>query len=160
MSEEQHWYVNSETGKLEINKLLTSFQNFFRKHSESWIQMFEYRESGPQLLLQAFLQRIINGGGIIEREYGLGLQRTDMYIKWNYDDNKFQEFIIELKIKYNSLEKTIENGLKQTHEYMNKCGTKEGHLMIFDRTENTTWDEKIFVKENVYKDSKITVWGM
>ncbi len=33
---------------------------------------FDYKEVGPQLLLQAFLQRIINSGGILEREYGLG----------------------------------------------------------------------------------------
>lgn len=30
----------------------------------------DYKEAGPQLLLQAFLQRIVNGGGRIEREYG------------------------------------------------------------------------------------------
>jgi len=159
MSEEQQWYVDTDSGKLKINKLLISFQSFFRKHSESWIQMFEYYEAGPQLLLQAFLQRIINGGGSIDREYGLGRKRTDLYIKWDYNSN-IQEFIIELKIKYNSLEKTIEEGLQQTQDYMDKCGTKKGHLIIFDRTKNKTWDEKIFVKDYNYKGNKITVWGM
>ena len=54
---------------------------FFREHSEHWIKRFAYREAGPQLLLQAFLQRIVNSGGRIEREYGLGKMRTDLLIQ-------------------------------------------------------------------------------
>jgi hypothetical protein len=65
---------------LNLPKLLTQFQQFFREHSEGWIGRFDYKEAGPQLLLQAYLQRIVNGGGRIEREYGLGLGRTDLYV--------------------------------------------------------------------------------
>lgn len=49
--------------------LLAAFQAFFREH---WVTRFGYQEAGPQLLLQAFLQRIVNNDGRIEREYGLG----------------------------------------------------------------------------------------
>ena len=55
-----------------MDKLLAAFQTFFREHPEHWVERFDYRKAGPQLLLQAFLQRIVNGGGPIEREYGLG----------------------------------------------------------------------------------------
>lgn len=41
------------------------------------MERFQYREAGPQLLLPAFLQRVVNSGGRIEREYGLGRGRTD-----------------------------------------------------------------------------------
>ena len=34
----------------------------------------------PQLLRQAFLQRLVNGGGPVEREYGLGRGRTDLLV--------------------------------------------------------------------------------
>ncbi|MCG5500805.1 hypothetical protein [Ectothiorhodospira lacustris] len=37
-------------------------------------------EASPQLLMQAFLQRFVNGGGRITREYGLGRKRTDLFI--------------------------------------------------------------------------------
>lgn len=33
--------------------------------------------------MQAFLQRIVNSGGWIEREYGLGKMRTDLLVIWN-----------------------------------------------------------------------------
>ncbi|MCI0563028.1 MAG: hypothetical protein MN733_31510 [Nitrososphaera sp.] len=64
------WHIAPD-GKLDIDNLLAAFQQFFREHSEHWVERFDYKEAGPQLLLQAFLQRIINSGGRIEREYGL-----------------------------------------------------------------------------------------
>ena len=75
------WYVDDDGG-LDVDKLLAAFQAFFREHSEHWVARFDYAEAGPQLLLQAFLQRIVNGGGRIEREYGLGRGRTDLLITW------------------------------------------------------------------------------
>ena len=65
------WYLDA-SGGLDLIKLLKAFQGFFREHSEHWVDGLEYKEAGPQLLLQAFLQRIVNGGGRVEREYGLG----------------------------------------------------------------------------------------
>ena len=64
------WYVDAE-GNLQLAELLAAFQGFFREHSGRWIERFQYREAGPQLLLQAFLQRVVNSGGRVEREYGL-----------------------------------------------------------------------------------------
>ncbi|CAN2040147.1 hypothetical protein GMMP15_1570002 [Candidatus Magnetomoraceae bacterium gMMP-15] len=156
--QESAWYVDNY-GKLNMNKLLKAFQKFFRKHFESWVDGFEYSESGPQLLLQAFLQRIVNSGGMVEREYGLGRKRTDLLVIWNYETG-VQEVVIELKLRYGDLEKIIKKGLKQTFEYMDKCGSKEGHLVIFDRSKKLSWDEKIFSEERDFQGQKIIVWGM
>ena len=71
LGQDTAWYVTAG-GSLDVVALLTAFQAFFREHSEHWVRRFDYQEAGPQLLLQAFLQRIVNGGGRIEREYGLG----------------------------------------------------------------------------------------
>lgn len=79
--QETVWYVAPD-GRLDMMKLLSAFQQFFREHSEHWVERFDYKEAGPQLLLQAFLQRIVNGGGRIEREYGLGKMRTDLLVIW------------------------------------------------------------------------------
>jgi len=35
-----------------------------------------------ELLIQAFLQRIINGSGRINRKYGLESKKTDLAIEW------------------------------------------------------------------------------
>lgn len=62
ISQEPAWYICHD-GQLDLPKLLVAFQQFFCEHSESWLERFDYREAGPQLLMQAFLQRILNGAG-------------------------------------------------------------------------------------------------
>ncbi len=104
MVQQTEWYKD-KNGQINMNKLISAFQQFFRENSESWLQRFDYHEAGPQLLLQAFLQRIINGGGTVEREYTYGSKRTDILVTWPYG-KKTQKTIIELKLKYKTLEKT------------------------------------------------------
>lgn len=156
--QESQWYIDDE-GRLNMDKLLDAFRGFFRKHFEHWVKGFAYEEAGPQLLLQAFLQRIVNSGGRVEREYGLGRQRTDLLVTWPYEGG-VQEVVVELKLRYASTAKTIENGLKQTRDYMDKCGTDQGFLLIFDRRKTVSREEKSFTKTHTVKGVKITVYGM
>jgi len=152
------WYVDPD-GRLNMIKLLTAFQEFFREHSEHWVERFQYKEAGPQLLLQAFLQRIVNGGGRIEREYGLGRMRTDLLVLWTYPGG-MQQVVIELKVLHKTLEQTVATGLEQTWSYLDRCGAEEGHLVIFDRTPDKPWEEKLFQREASSHDRTIQVWGM
>jgi hypothetical protein len=158
INQEASWYMN-EDGSLEMGKLLTAFQDFFRNHFESWVDGFDYNEAGPQLLLQAFLQRIVNHGGRVEREYGLGRQRTDLLAIWPYKKG-IQKAVIELKLQYGSLETTIEKGIEQTWEYMDKCGAVEGYLLVINRSPKKSWKDKIFKREKAFKGVTIYVYGM
>ncbi len=161
ITHETLWYV-ADDGRLDMPKLLAAFQQFFREHSEHWVERFDYKEAGPQLLLQAFLQRILNGGGRIEREYGLGRGRTDLLILWPYgtDAEQTQRVAIETKLRHGALETTIDNGLAQTWAYMDRSSADTGHLVIFDRMSQRSWEEKIFHREHTYRDTAIDVWGM
>ncbi len=152
------WYVAPE-GRLEMSKLLSAFQEFFRENSEHWMERFDYKEAGPQLLMQAFLQRIVNSGGHVGREYGLGRRRTDLLVVWSYPGG-VQKAVIELKILYGSLERTEKEGLEQTWQYMDRCGSDDGHLVIFDRSEAKSWEEKIFRRTKTYQGKPIQIWGM
>jgi len=152
------WYQR-EDGSLDMTKLLAAFQDFFRQHSEHWIERFQYKEAGPQLLLQAFLQRIVNGGGRIEREYGLGRMRTDLLVIWPQVSPE-QRIVIELKLLHDSRESTIQQGLAQTAEYLQRVGSDEGHLVIFDRRREISWGGKIFQEEHPCQGFGIRVWGM
>ena len=59
------------------------------------------------------------------------------------------------------LQALIEKGLKQTAEYMDLVGTvDEGHLIIFDRTQELTWEERLWHKSYEYQGRTIMVWGM
>ena len=159
LTQETSWYVKAQDGQLNMPKLLAAFQEFFREHSEHWVERFQYKEAGPQLLLQAFLQRIVNSGGRIEREYGLGRRRTDLLVCWPYS-GAVQKIVIELKIVHRGIEQTISAGVEQTWEYMDRCGAQEGYLVIFDRTLNKPWEEKLFQRQASHKGHTIQVWGM
>ncbi len=157
LQQETIWYVAPD-GRLDMTKLLTAFQQFFRENSEHWVERFDYKEAGPQLLLQAFLQRIINGGGRIEREYGLGRGRTDLLVLWNYPGG-VQRIVLELKVLRKSLEKTITDGLEQTLEYGERCNADELHFVVFDRGKKP-WSKKIFKRVRKLRGATISVWGM
>ena len=150
------WYVRLD-GRLDAMKLLAAFQAFFRENAEHWLQRFTYQEAGPQLLMQAFLQRIVNGGGYVEREYGLGRGRTDLMVIWRHPAG-VQRIVIELKLQHHSLEKTLAQGLEQITAYLDRVGEASGHLVIFDRRDRP-WEEKIYRREERCQGRTITVWG-
>jgi hypothetical protein len=177
------WFIQPD-GRLDMVKLLTEFQKFFQENSEHWIRRFDYQEAWPHLLLQAYLQRIVNGGGEIIREYGLGRKRVDLLVVWHPRPVSGQErapvpiasqvsaitqparpdlaqrFVLEMKVIQRSLDTTLAQGLQQTAEYMDRCAASEGHLILFDRNSEKMWEQKIFRREASEGSKAITVWGM
>jgi len=143
----------TKAGKIDINALLKAFQEFWRENSEIWTtkykdNFYQYDEAAPHLVIQAFLQRVLNGGGHISREMALGNKRADICIEW-----QGQKYPIELKIFRDA--KTISDGLVQLSTYMERCGTESGWLIVFDRSAEKSWDEKLYIKEY----DRITVFG-
>ena len=135
------WYVD-DGGRLDMTKLLTAFRTFFGEHAEHWLgHLGAYREAAPPLILQSYLQRVVNGGGRIEREYGLGRGRTDLLVLWPREAGQpsdlWERFVVECKVLRDSdrksLARTVEEGVKQTLGYMAQCGAEEGHLVVMDR---------------------------
>ena len=153
-------YVRAD-GSLDVALLLREFQNFFRRHSEHWQNRFAYEEAWPQLLLQAFLQRVVNGGGRIEREYALGSGRVDLLIVWPVAE-RVQEVAVECKVvrERDGLERTLAEGVEQTERYVARCGAEAGHLVVIDCRENRSWDEKIFHQRHGEGRAPVDVWGM
>lgn len=43
---------------------------------------------------------------------------------------------------------------------MDRAGTEEGYLVVFDRTPGKKWEEKLFRKSEEYQGKTIIVWGM
>jgi hypothetical protein len=163
-NQETAWYVRPDHG-LNTDKLLAAFQQFYREDADSWFDMIGYVEAGPQLLLQAFLQRIVNGGGRITREYALGRKRTDLLVEWPLDEAQafhgpVQRVVIELKLlRSGSLDSLIAQALPQAAEYADRVGADETHLVVFDRTGRTAWDERVRRTTETTGGRAIGVWG-
>jgi len=144
-------------GKININALLKDFQAFWRENSEIWLErykenLYQYGEAAPHLVIQAFLQRVINGGGHISREMALGANRADICVEWEN-----QKYPIELKIYKSS--QTAKKSTEQILKYMERVGSKEGWIVIFDRTPKKSWSKKLYMKEIKLTGKKVTVFG-
>ncbi len=165
IEQDQVWYVRPDH-RLDMTRLLSVFQRFFRENSEIWLERFDYKEAGPQLLMQAFLQRIVNGGGRLSREYGLGRRRTDLFLEWPLDEAQgffgpVQRVVIELKLLYpgKTLESVLSSGLEQTADYADKVGADDAHLVIFHRDPKLSWGERIWNRREGFGTREIEVWG-
>ncbi len=125
-------------GTLDMDKLLHAFQQFYRENSEHWLGRFQYKEAGHQLLLMAFLQRIVNGGGRIEREMAVGSGRTDLAVYW-----KDEVHVIEMKLKRNA--QALPKGRSQLKRYLDTLGQQRGYLVLFELKPSTevSWEDRI-----------------
>ena len=140
-------------GVIDMNSLMQDFQQFWRENSDIWIEKFYYKEAAPHLILMAFLQRILNGGGQIIREMGAGTGRTDLCIVYHG-----KKYPIELKIRRG--EKSVTEGIEQTLRYMDTFGCSEGWLAVFDRRPKISWDKKIYIQKKTVEGKTVTVIGL
>jgi hypothetical protein len=159
-SSRQHSLTNPKAsffrvnGSLDMHKILSEFTQFYRENSAISAEELLYKESGPHLLLMAYMQRIVNGGGKVYRECALGKGRVDLLIEFGN-----QSIVLELKI-FRSSKKTLEEGTKQTAEYMKTKNATEGHLIIFDRSKKKPWAKKIFYEAVTIDSLVVHVWGL
>lgn len=120
-------WLNAD-GRLDRGKLLDAFLIFWRQHAEPLLGTAPYAEIAPHLILMAFLHRVVNGGGSIEREYAIGRDRMDLLLTYGTD-----RLAIELKVWRTRRSDPREDGLVQLDAYLARLGLDTGWLMIFDR---------------------------
>jgi hypothetical protein len=143
-------YYKNDT--VNMNLLLQDFQQFWRENSEVWEERFQYKEAAPHLILQAFLQRVFNGGGEVKREMATGRTRLDLCISY-----KSKNYPIELKLDRGK--KSLEKGIEQIAGYMDSLACTDGWLIVFDRKKETPWDEKIYQKTETINKKTIHIFG-
>jgi hypothetical protein len=141
---------------LFMSDLLEDIQRFFRHDSDSFpskykkLAVFQYDEATYAFILQAFLQRVVNGGAKVHREYAEGRGRVGLAVRYGG-----REYLIEAKLERADLEKSLD----QLAGYLDKNGEKEGWLVIFDRDAGKSWDEKIYWDTKRIGDVAVHVVG-
>jgi hypothetical protein len=115
-------------GHLDAERLLEAFLVFWRQHGEPLLGSSPYHEVAPHLVLMAFLHRVANGGGIVEREYAIGSGRMDLLLTYRGD-----RLAIELKVWRDGEADPLAEGLVQLDRYLAGLGLDSGWLVIFDR---------------------------
>jgi len=124
-------------GRFDLAVLLREFAAFWIENGAILTRNLSYQEAAPQLVLMAFLQRVVNGGGIVTREYGIGRKRIDLLVSWPWVDEhgkkQLQREAIELKVWRDGRKDPLPEGLKQIDAYLTGLGLEEGVLVIFDQ---------------------------
>jgi type II secretory pathway predicted ATPase ExeA len=140
-------------GSIDVDYLMHDFQQFWQANSDVWVNKYsDYPEAGPLLVMQAFLQRVVNGGGQIIRDMASGNGRLDLMMI--YGGKKYP---IELKIRYGK--KYVDKGLNQTAGYMDLHCCDEGWMVIFDRRKTIKWKDKLYMKKETVDGKTVTIVG-
>ena len=130
-------------GGLNMDALMEEFQKFWAWNSEIWEEKADYTEAFPHLLLMAFLQRVINGGGTVDREYAAGRGRMDLLIRFGGRSN-----LVEIKLVHPRMGRkaTRDQGLEQVERYADQVNPDTCHLVIFYRRadqRSLSWEERL-----------------
>jgi hypothetical protein len=132
-----HSYVAPD-GRLDMARLLADFADFWRENGDILAGRMPYPEVASQLVLMGWLHRLVNGGGFIDREVGIGRKRIDLLVRWPYADasgkRAVQRTALELKVWRDRDKKgdPTPQGLVQLDDYLGRFGLDEGVLVVFD----------------------------
>ena len=122
---------------LDMPGLMAAFQQFWRENADANTVPYQYTEAYPQLVLQAFLQRVVNGGGVIRREMALGKGALDLGVE-------FRGAVYPVEVKKRAYyDKSHAKAYEQVARYMDRLGKTEGWLVVADPDLSKPWDGKI-----------------
>jgi len=144
-------------GRLDFAGLLQAFRAWWQGHSDVLgKQAPGYLEAVPHLALNAFLQRVVNGGGLVHREFAAGRGAMDLLVSYGPD-----RFGVEIKRvrPQDSLETIVSRGVAQLAGYLETLGLNHGWLVVFDVRPGRSWDERLWQREVHHAGRSLTVLG-
>jgi type II secretory pathway predicted ATPase ExeA len=125
-------------GVMQPTQFLENFFAFWRRHGEIMSGTVSYHEAAPHLVLMAYLQRVVNGEGRIEREYAAGSGRLDLWVQ-----HGAVQMALELKVWRDRQPDPLAEGLQQIERYLQRLGLRQGFLILFDqRRDAPSWGER------------------
>ena len=148
------WPWRTVDGRLDLPALIDAFLDWWRRHGDLLIEQADagWREAAAHLAFMAFLQRVVNGGGQVHREYASGRGRLDLLVQYGPD-----RFVIELKRvppAHVSLQTVREEGIAQLAGYLDQLGLAEGWMLVFDQRPGQSWEQRRW-REQVERGGKV-----
>jgi hypothetical protein len=145
------WKWQNADGTLDMAALVDEFLKWWRVQEQSVYAHGNknYPEALPHLTFMAFLQRVVNGGGVIHREFAAGREALDLVV-----DYGGERHVVELKrVRDHSREEVVEAGIAQLAGYLDILGEKSGWLLVFDQRKRQTWESRLW-REDRQVDGK------
>jgi hypothetical protein len=142
-----------EGGRLDLSGLREAFVAFWLRHGEALLRGAPYPEAAPHLVLMAFLDRVANGGGRVERELAIGSGRLDLCLEYKGD-----RLAIEVKTWRDSdkVRDPLDAGLAQLEEYLARLRVDRGWLVRFDqRAAAPALPDRVHIEEVVTTQGRV-----
>lgn len=153
------WRWSTADGRLDFPALVDAFLAWWREN-EGAIHAHgnrNYPEALPHLAFMAFLQRVVNGGGSVVREYAADRKAIDLVVQY-----RGERFVVELKRVHSggpSVDVVKDAGADQLAGYLALLGEPEGWLLLFDQRRGRTWDERLWAEERVVDGRRLHLRG-
>ncbi|MBM4345278.1 MAG: ATP-binding protein [Deltaproteobacteria bacterium] len=148
-------------GHIDWPVLMRQFVQFWRENGEWMVRRAHWPEAAHQIVFMAFLQKVVNGGGSIAREFGLGRKRLDLLVEWTGGPTP-QRLALEVKVWRTKRPDPLADGLVQLDGYLGRLGLDEGTLVLFDaRRRGVPWEQRGEVSAAVTEGGrKVEVWRL
>jgi hypothetical protein len=142
------WRWQRPDGGLDFPALINAFLDWWR-NNEGMIRRPTqgYPEATAHITFMAFLQRVVNGGGQIQRELAAGRGAVDLVV-----DYAGERFVVEMKRvrpDHDALETVREQGALQLSAYLDSLGHPEGWLLLFDQRPGRPWSERLWREDRL-----------
>jgi hypothetical protein len=141
------WTWARPDGTLDVPALVGAFIEWWRENAAILDERAnrDYLEAVPHLVFMAFLQRVVNGGGRITREYAAGRGALDLLLEYEGEKHVFE--IKRVPARHVARERVRAQGLTQLAAYLDTVGVSEGWLLIFDQRPGVSWEDRLTSEE-------------
>ena len=153
------WPWQTREGRLDFPALVDAFLAWWRENADVLYETEQagYREAAAHIAFMGFLQRVVNGGGRVHREYAAARGRLDLLVEYGPD-----RFAVELKRvppTRRTLEQVREEGVAQLRGYLDTLGLPEGWFVLFDQRPGLTWEQRLWTEDRVVDGKRIRIRG-
>ncbi len=154
------WPWSRPDGRLDVPALVGAFTDWWRENAAMIEECADpdYLEAVPHLVFMAFLQRVVNGGGRITREYAAGRGALDLLLEYAGEKHVFE--IKRVPARHVGRETVRSRGLTQIAGYLDTVGVTEGWLLIFDQRTGVSWEDRLTVEDVEVGERVVWVRGM
>jgi hypothetical protein len=153
------WPWRSPSGGLDMAALIAAFLEWWRENGDQLVGqgIQGYPEAVPHLTFMAFLQRVVNGGGRVSREFAVGRGAIDLLVE--YGDERFVIELKRIRPQHDSPERVVNAGLRQLGRYLDAVGVQHGWLLIFDQRPGQRWEDRLWASERIVDGKTVSLRG-
>ena len=121
-------------GQLDFRMMAEEFAAWWRQHGEFLVKGEVYHEVAPQLIIMAFLTRIVNGEGSWTASTELAVAASTSWCAALHRHNgksAVQREAVEVKVRRKNSGDPLAEGLAQLDGYLDRLGLDTGTLLNF-----------------------------